>query len=326
MEADRQLALQLLLDDINELESNQGTRTNTGVQNDFRVAMAHMKRFIEEAWAPPRTQGNSIIDFDDDLTDFDVDYDLIMRSSELNPSSEDASGTSASIGSSVEESEEETEQPSDVCSNGYETEHEPLSDEQLASPARRSARIAEKQAKELAKVEVAKRTCAACLDPDESTLATHSCGHYYCHKCFKEILIGAMKDEERYPPRCCGRNIPIGVSGPIVLSQQEYRDYKARSIEWDTKDRLYCADPKCAQFIPPSNIKSETGFCKRCKKETHVICRLLSHQKGIDCPKDTALQEVISLAKSNKWQRCTECGAMVERWGGCHHMSCRSVY
>ncbi|KAJ6164938.1 hypothetical protein N7470_003610 [Penicillium chermesinum] len=163
------------------------------------------------------------------------------------------------------------------------------------------------------------------LEENKSTYSAGPCGHEYCGECLKQMLLVATKDEERYPPRCCGNNIPIVVASAKVLSKKQLKEFNERSIEWSTKDRLYCANARCARFIPPSKITNEHGTCKACNTKTHAICRLVAHPKE-DCPKDTALQDVLRKARSLRWQRCNKCRAMVELVYGCLHITCRCGY
>jgi hypothetical protein len=98
---------------------------------------------------------------------------------------------------------------------------------------------------------VAKK-CVCCLEEfrGHDTLFTSSCGHEYCRECMKQVFIISIKDEELYPPRCCGKAIPTGIVLRI-LDDEELKAFRERALEWTVKDRLYCADPTCSTFIPP---------------------------------------------------------------------------
>ena len=163
--------------------------------------------------------------------------------------------------------------------------------------------------------------CVACLELHDSAIFVGSCGHEFCHDCTREMFLGAIRDEQLYPPRCCGNVIPTGLALQL-LNDEEQRDFGQRSMESTAKDRLYCADPTCSKFIPPFLIKDEHGPCRECGRLTHVLCRSLAHP-GVDCPLDEPLQGVLTLADTEKWRRCFKCRHMVELEHGCNHITCR---
>jgi hypothetical protein len=41
---------------------------------------------------------------------------------------------------------------------------------------------------------------------------TSPCGHIYCNPCTKQLFVNATKDEDLYPPRCCGNLIFLQAS------------------------------------------------------------------------------------------------------------------
>lgn len=167
------------------------------------------------------------------------------------------------------------------------------------------------------------RKCVSCLDEIHTPSYTSPCGHEFCLECIKAMFLAATKDEELYPPRCCGETMPPGIA-LRVLNYKELSAFSERGLEWTAKDRLYCADPTCSKFIPPFAIKDEIGVCPDCKQSTHLICRSLAHP-GVDCPMDDALNNVLAMAENEKWKRCFHCKAMVELHHGCNHITCLLV-
>ncbi|KAJ5332483.1 uncharacterized protein N7506_006266 [Penicillium brevicompactum] len=107
-----------------------------------------------------------------------------------------------------------------------------------------------------------------------------------------------------------------------VLNYQELRAFSERALEWTAKDRVYCADPTCSAFIPAFHIKDEHGTCPKCRKKTHLPCRSLAHP-AVDCPMDENLPAVLEIAEAEGWKRCPHCRTMVELSRGCNHMTCR---
>lgn len=67
--------------------------------------------------------------------------------------------------------------------------------------------------------------CAACLEHyNTNTLFISLCGHGYCRDCNRQLFIGAIKDEELYPPHCCGRIVPPGIALRL-LNYRELQDF-----------------------------------------------------------------------------------------------------
>ncbi|KAJ5710901.1 hypothetical protein N7488_005057 [Penicillium malachiteum] len=165
--------------------------------------------------------------------------------------------------------------------------------------------------------------CGSCLERFHDPGFTSACGHEFCLNCVRQMFLGAIKDEELYPPRCCGHVVPPGIA-LRVLQYGELSAFGERAIEWTAKDRLYCADPTCSKFIPPFAITDEIGTCPSCDKQTHLTCRSFAHPET-DCPLDDVLHDVLKMAEEESWKRCFHCRTMVELHRGCNHITCRSV-
>ncbi|KAJ5239310.1 hypothetical protein N7468_003929 [Penicillium chermesinum] len=343
---DRQLALRLMLEDLAKMEA-QAAREGPSIENlnDFNMAIRQMREEVLAAQAVtrdwirahtlnedasplawPRVVPQDQTDQTPDRPLSDAESDDSSFSSDLELISENDSNSSSSI-EDPSFQPEDTDDDTDLeyLADGK-VEFHSLSDVDLGLPRTRSlAKDIKHQVIDLTQDSDVEKTCVSCLEENKSTYSAGPCGHEYCGECLKQMLLVATKDEERYPPRCCGNNIPIVVASAKVLSKKQLKEFNERSIEWSTKDRLYCANARCARFIPPSKITNEHGTCKACNTKTHAICRLVAHPKE-DCPKDTALQDVLRKARSLRWQRCNKCRAMVELVYGCLHITCRSVY
>ncbi|KAJ5913640.1 hypothetical protein N7504_002523 [Penicillium tannophilum] len=89
------------------------------------------------------------------------------------------------------------------------------------------------------------KQCVSCLEKFHAPMFKSSCGHEFCRDCLSQMFLGAIKDEELYPPRCYGEVVPDGIA-LWTLSYGKMMDFfKQRAIEWTAKDRLYCANPTC---------------------------------------------------------------------------------
>lgn len=165
------------------------------------------------------------------------------------------------------------------------------------------------------------KKCCSCLEDTEIFLTNTACGHEFCRDCLKHLFLGSIKDEELYPPRCCGKGIQPEIALRL-LTYTELLSFSEKAIEYSAENRLYCAEPTCSKFIPSSSIHGEHGICPDCHRETHLPCGALAHP-NIDCPLDSGLQDILEIAGAQHWMRCSNCRNLVELHHGCNHITCR---
>ncbi|KAB8294307.1 hypothetical protein EYC80_009728 [Monilinia laxa] len=146
------------------------------------------------------------------------------------------------------------------------------------------------------------------------------CRHEYCRACLERLFTLSMSDESLFPPRCCNESITVA-NVRLFLTDDVVRAFEEKKIEFETPNRIYCCSKPCSSFINPSKIVNEVATCDDCGTQTHTLCKLEAHIG--DCSNDTALQEVLDLARGKGWQRCYSCWTMVELEVGCNHMKCR---
>ncbi|KAK8175100.1 hypothetical protein IWX90DRAFT_475043 [Phyllosticta citrichinensis] len=162
--------------------------------------------------------------------------------------------------------------------------------------------------------------CAACLeDKKHFECARTPCGHYYCADCIEHLFLDAVKDETLYPPRCCRTEIPLD-SARKFLSMRTERDFMRKAPEWETKNRTYCARPKCSAWIRPHRIRNDLADCPSCRSRTCTICKAGAHGDR-DCPQDKETQQLLEMGQDNKWQRCHQCRRLISLSSGCYHMT-----
>lgn len=160
--------------------------------------------------------------------------------------------------------------------------------------------------------------CVACGDRLPSPALFRSpCSHHHCRDCLISLIRSSFQDESLFPPRCCGKHIPI-VTGEW-LSPALVGEFRAKKLEYDTTDRTYCSEPTCSTFVPPAVIGGEEARCPKCGQKTCIHCKGPSHS-GV-CSKDGEAQQVLQLAAQNGWQQCYACHRVIELDHGCHHMS-----
>ncbi|KHN98270.1 IBR domain containing protein [Metarhizium album ARSEF 1941] len=166
---------------------------------------------------------------------------------------------------------------------------------------------------------VDKRRCVACM-ADVACFETvrRPCSHEYCRACMADLFQSVIKDESLFPPRCCSQPIPLGLFQTFLPAESAGR-YRAKELEYTTKDRTYCHEAACSTFIPTHLIRGEVATCVKCWSKTCTICKGSSHDGG--CPQDVATMDLLNLAAENGWQRCYSCRRMVDLELGCNHIS-----
>ncbi|KAL1941713.1 hypothetical protein VTO73DRAFT_6713 [Trametes versicolor] len=174
--------------------------------------------------------------------------------------------------------------------------------------------------------------CTACqveiLVRNEATRVP--CGHIYHSTCLLTLVEVAMRTPSQFPPRCCRQPIPP-ILFRYLLDIDQLQAFTRLQVERATHRPLYCANPRCSRFLgerdkhTPVHILTcgdpacLTRTCARCKAavgrddtaDTHV------------CAYDAGHRAVLQLGTRHGWVRCPGCEQLVERNGGCPHMTCR---
>ena len=144
------------------------------------------------------------------------------------------------------------------------------------------------------------------------------CSDVYCKPCLKSFFLRVAKDESLFPPKCCRQPIDISTI-EADFSVEELTTYRSAELEFTSTDRVYCADPECAKFIPMPQRTHDYASCEACSAGTCMHCKALAHDEG--CPADEARQSLINFADEQGWKPCFGCGEMVFRYEGCDHMT-----
>ena len=143
------------------------------------------------------------------------------------------------------------------------------------------------------------------------------CGHFYCQECLHTLVELSLKDETLFPARCCRQEFALQ-SLKLYLEPTLIHMVEQKSLEFLASNRTYCSQRTCSSFIPSSNISNDQGTCAVCDTKTCIICKSNTHSG--DCPEDIATQQVLETAREEGWQRCYNCGRLVELDVGCNHM------
>jgi hypothetical protein len=144
-------------------------------------------------------------------------------------------------------------------------------------------------------------------------LPKRPCGHRWCKECLIRFVEHALTDDMSFPPRCCGRPFPIVLLN--IISPDSMSRYKRKKKERDDTLPTYCAYPLCSTYIPPENIRGKVGTCKACGKKTCALCKSKSHKQ--DCVEDLVWKTI----RKKSWQQCKRCHNVIERAGGCLHVT-----
>ena len=148
------------------------------------------------------------------------------------------------------------------------------------------------------------------------------CKHIYDLKCLSELFDAATKDETLYPPRCCGKPIPVdSVDG--VLNDHLLERFRVKAREFGTSDRLYCSNKTCSSFLGSKEKDSIAVYCSRCATNTCAACGCAAHPSETPCEDDEESRSIIRVGEMLGWKRCPGCHRMVELNVGCNHMTCR---
>ncbi|KAF2105400.1 hypothetical protein BDV96DRAFT_375790 [Lophiotrema nucula] len=170
--------------------------------------------------------------------------------------------------------------------------------------------------------------CYSCLEdfPAADVLKLSCIGdqytedHAYCRDCLTTMIQTALADTSHFPPRCCGKIVPMWDAHRFLPKELVAR-FHEKTDELKTPNRTYCSNGKCAQWIKPANIAAGVGTCTACAQETCATCKAKKHT-GL-CPEDLSVKQLLQTAKERSWQTCPQCKNMVELSRGCYHITCR---
>ncbi|TQS36985.1 hypothetical protein Golomagni_02554 [Golovinomyces magnicellulatus] len=186
-----------------------------------------------------------------------------------------------------------------------------------------SVQYALHQQKVLHKLFLRRYECIACteiISPGEIISVNCTKRHVFCITCLKKTFLLSISDEMSFPPKCCGSSISFALI-KNHLTENEQRNFLDAQVEYSTINRVYCSRTECGRFIVRKDLTKDQALCSECNHETCIHCKGSSHLG--ECPDDKALKGLISLANQNKWIRCYQCWAIIERLQGCYHMTCR---
>lgn len=131
------------------------------------------------------------------------------------------------------------------------------------------------------------------------------CSDIYCKPCLKSFFMRVVKDKSLFPPKCHGQPIDISTI-EADFSVEVLTAYRSAELEFTSTDRVYCADPEYAKFIPMPQRTHDYASCETCSVGTCMHCKALAHDRG--CPADESRQSLINFADEQGWKPCFGCG------------------
>ncbi|KIL93106.1 hypothetical protein FAVG1_03083 [Fusarium avenaceum] len=165
------------------------------------------------------------------------------------------------------------------------------------------------------------KECISCSDKlPVSEIFEAPCSHKLCQLCLVHWIRTYLRDGSSFPLKCCGKIIPIARDNPLI-SEELFREYEARKVELETKDRTCCSNAACAAFIPLLSIQGDIASCILCGKETCVKCKSGRHPNSCSGLRDAETREVLAMAEAEGWRQCGQCHYMVSLSFGCNHIS-----
>ncbi|PWA71502.1 IBR domain, Zinc finger, RING/FYVE/PHD-type, E3 ubiquitin ligase RBR family [Artemisia annua] len=162
----------------------------------------------------------------------------------------------------------------------------------------------------------------------------HKCAHRFCTNCMSRYIQGKLDDnvsDITCPATTCSRPLDPLSCRPR-LTYQLFNTWCDKLCEAAVSlvERVYCPNIECSELIlsecddnPKRCVcpSCDQPFCFECKVAWHdgSSCEKIQEMRGEN---DVAFR---ALCRAKKWQRCPACTNVVERSGGCNHMTCRFV-
>ncbi|KAH0359346.1 hypothetical protein KCU65_g10010, partial [Aureobasidium melanogenum] len=168
------------------------------------------------------------------------------------------------------------------------------------------------------------KDCHVCFETtEEENMVALPCDHYWCLDCLSRACSGVKHDIDKSivcDDKC---DVPLQLALE-VLPEAESKRLKSKLEEFEipSRERFYCANKDCGEFIPPvSQPLDILAECEKCGHSTCKLCRALDHEG--ECAGPTKEDEqTLALIEKEQYQQCSQCCRVVERTQGCSHMTC----
>lgn len=162
-------------------------------------------------------------------------------------------------------------------------------------------------------------TCEACYGEFVTQeLLLIPCGHSYCQPCLQQLFQNTLLDDSYFPAKCCNE-IPLDPVS-VALSEELQKSYRAKKIEYETRDRTYCSNQRCSSLLSLGRKTAGNWVrCDECGATTCKLCKTQPHAGS--CNRGGGgYEDVLKTAGDEAWRRCGRCGELIERTYGCNRV------
>jgi ariadne-1 len=179
-----------------------------------------------------------------------------------------------------------------------------------------------------------------CNDGRDLERAALSCGHYVCTNCYRYYISDKVNNGFAWDIMCPGDpKCPLVVdeTGVRMMTDDsvfaKFQNLVIRSYVDDASSLVWCPAPGCAyavecgvkradliRMVPTVQCNCKTVFCFGCGLSDHQPTLCVLAKKWLTKCKDDS--ETSHWIRANT-KDCPKCRALIEKNGGCNHMSCR---
>mmetsp|Transcript_9015 Transcript_9015/g.13636 ORF Transcript_9015/g.13636 Transcript_9015/m.13636 type:complete len:666 (+) Transcript_9015:11-2008(+) len=192
-------------------------------------------------------------------------------------------------------------------------------------------------------------TCPICFDdfehPSDESFQFSECQHLYCKDCVDGYLSVQINDggvlDLTCPDPSCGHAVtPQELE--VVLDPDMFARYQQFTLLANLQARsdvMWCPAAECDNYHENVDFTLTTPLtCSTCQMQACRQCKGPFHQ-GVSCDKaekrrtkdakKRGWRQRRREKKNRRWQKkhtkpCAKCGALINKNGGCKHMTCRA--
>ncbi|KAK9459968.1 uncharacterized protein V1516DRAFT_472680 [Lipomyces oligophaga] len=188
-------------------------------------------------------------------------------------------------------------------------------------------------------------TCDICCEDNEGLFTfALECGHRFCQDCYKQYITQKIMEEgESRNIQCPDGTCSIVVNNEVIkllVDPKVYERYQSlltRTFVLDNDHMAWCPAPNCEYavrcndistkdldtIVPTVECKCGYRFCFGCGHSDHQPSTCMLVKKWLQKCQDDS--ETASWISANT-KECPKCKAIIEKNGGCNHMTCRKCH